>query len=242
VIIDDLVMLGRAAPDTLKDGRTTICAAGYSKTQGFVRLYPTRLSSPLKQWTVVSVPVERNPQDTRAESWKIEGSKGEWDHLDAKIQVTGVLSRAEKIQLVRSLESPCVLELNQARISLGIVKPVEMRGYLSERPDLDTTAQLTLFGYRTPKTKANYRHQPRLQYKCSDCTSVDGHDQQIVEIGCYEWFRKNPGEEGQVFENLRLEDPAYEKFLLVGNQANHRASYLVIGILRWKETASGAVT
>jgi hypothetical protein len=236
--IDDLVMLGRAAPDTLRDGRTTICAAGYSRTHGFVRLYPTRLTSPLKQWSIVSVPVERNPQDTRGESWKIEGSKGEWDDLDSKIEVTGELARPERIQLIPGLSSPCVMMLNESRVSLGIVRPKELRGYLSERSEVDPTVQTTLFGGRTPKTKANYKLQPRLEYRCESCTSVAAHDQQIVEIGCYEWFRKNPGGEAQVFDNLRLADPEYEKFLLVGDQAHHRGSYLVIGILRWKRSMS----
>jgi hypothetical protein len=59
-------------------------------------------------------------------------------------------------------------------------------------------------------------------------------------MGCYEWFRKNPGKEAQVFENLRVKDEGYERYLLVGNQANHRSSYLVIGVIRWKrESKSG---
>jgi hypothetical protein len=233
--IDDLVMLGRAAPDNLRDGRTTICAAGYSPTHGFIRLYPTRLTSPLRQWSIVSVPLEKNPKDTRAESWKIEGSRGEWDTLDSKIQVTGKLSPTEKIWLIPSLVSPCVADLNESRLSLGIVKPAELRGYLSARSDLDSTVQLTLSGEPTPKTKANYRLQPRLEFRCGQCRSGSAHDQQIVEIGCYEWFRKNPGHEAQVFDNLHVADSEYEKFLLVGNQAYRRASYLVIGLIRWKK-------
>ncbi|MCI4351937.1 MAG: hypothetical protein L3K14_00915 [Thermoplasmata archaeon] len=236
--IDDLIMLGRAAPDTLKDGRTTICAAGYSPTHGFIRVYPTRLSSPLKQWSCVSVPLERNPQDTRDESWKIEGSKGEWATLDSKIEVRGLLSRPERIRLIPQLASPCVSTLNESHVSLGIVRPAALKGYLSDRSDVDSTIQLTLFGGPTLKTKADYRMQPRLEYRCDRCVSVGPHDQQVLEIGCYEWFRKHPGQEAKVFENLHLDDPAYEKFLLVGNQAFHRASYLVIGIIRWKRAAS----
>lgn len=236
--IDDLVMLGRAAPDSLSDGRITICAAGYSPTYGFIRLYPTRLTSPLRQWSIVSVPVERNPQDTRRESWKIQGSKGEWDSLDSKIEVVEELPRSERMQLVPQLVSPCVTRLNDDRVSLGIVRPSQMRGYLSARSDVDPTVQLTLSGGRTPKTKANYAMQPRLEYRCSGCIGSGPHDQQIIEIGCYEWFRKNPGKEDQVFENLHLEDPQYEKYLLVGNQSHHRVSYLVIGVIRWKRDTS----
>jgi len=42
--IDDLIMLGRGAPDTMRDGRVTICAAGWSPTLGFVRIYPTSIT------------------------------------------------------------------------------------------------------------------------------------------------------------------------------------------------------
>ncbi|MGD1098728.1 MAG: hypothetical protein ABR888_00035 [Thermoplasmata archaeon] len=232
--IDDLVLLGRGAPDRIRDGRITICAAGWSKTHGFVRIYPTRTSSPLRQWNQVAVPVERNPLDSRPESWKIQGSKSEWNTLDRKIEVVGELKQPDRRRVIRELVSPCVNSINESRVSLGIVRPVEMSGFLDERTDVDDGIQLTLTGPPQQKTKQGYRFQPRLRYRCSGCTAAESHDQQIIEWGCYEWFRKNPGLEAQVFENLRLEDPAYEKHLFVGNQANHRVSYLVITVLRWK--------
>lgn len=232
--IDDLVILGRGAPDVLKDGRVAICVAGWSQSLGFVRIYPTRLTSPLRQWNVVSVQVERNPSDSRKESWKIVGSASDWDRLDQNIEVQGSLQRAERVALIPKLASGCVVDLNESRTSLGIVHPAELKGYLSEREDVDHTVQRTLLGGTVPKTKINYPLRPRAAYRCESCRADNPHDQQIIEIGCYEWFRKNPGCEAQVFENLRLADPDYEKYLLVGNQANHRTSYLVIGVIRWK--------
>jgi len=235
--IDDLVILGRGAPDVLKDGRVAICVAGWSRTLGFIRIYPTRLTSPLQQWSIVSVRVEKNPTDSRRESWKIVGSASDWDRLDENIRVLGSLDRDERKTLVPTLVSGCVSTLNESHVSLGIVRPSELRGYLSAREDVDHTVQRTLLGGSVPKTKINYPLRPRAQYRCGECHAENGHDQQIIEIGCYEWFRKNPGKEAQVFENLRMNDPEYEKYLLVGNQANHRTSYLVIGVIRWKRAA-----
>jgi hypothetical protein len=240
-LIDDLVVLGRGAPDKIKDGRVTICVAGWSKRLGFVRIYPTRTSSPLRQWNRVSVRVERNPLDSRAESWKIRGSKSEWDQLDRKIEVLGQASSSEKQTLVRGIVSPCVSTLNDARVSLGIIRPVELRGYLDKRGDVDHDVQLTLSGPPLEKTKKNYDFQPRLEYRCSNCAAVGSHDQQIIEWGCYEWFRKNPGREEFVFDNLQLSNPEYEKYLFIGNQSAHRMSYLVITVLRWKK-APGQTT
>lgn len=233
--IDDLVILGRGAPDELKDGRVAVCVAGWSRTLGFVRVYPTRLSSPLKQWSVVSVQVEKNPSDSRSESWKIVGSASEWERLDRNIRVIGTLDREGRTALIPTLVSGCVSDLNDAHTSLGIVRPSAIRGYLSPREDVVHSVQTTLLGGSLPRTKVNYAMRPRVVYRCSACQSQQEHDQQIIEIGCYEWFRKNPGKEQQVFENLRLGDPNYEKFLLVGNQANHRTSYIVIGVIRWKK-------
>jgi hypothetical protein len=75
--VDDLVILGRSSPDRLRDNRISVCTAGYSRALGFIRLYPTRTDSPLRVWNIVSVQVERNPMDSRAESWKIVGAKSE---------------------------------------------------------------------------------------------------------------------------------------------------------------------
>ena len=237
-VIGDLVILGRGAPDTMRDGRVTICVAGWSPTLGFIRVYPTRTSSPLQQWNVVSVPVERNPNDNRPESWKIQGSSGEWDRLDRKIRVERRVTRAERLQLVPPLTTGCVKDLNEKRISLGIIHPSSLEGYLSERSDVDPSVQQTLLGETLPKTKANFQHQPRLRFRCESCRQEGGHDQQIIEWGCYVWFGKSPGRESQVFENLRVSDPEYEKYLLVGNQNNHRTSYVVIGVIRWKKSPS----
>ena len=235
--MDDLIILGRGAPDIMGDGRVAVCVAGWSPEMGFVRVYPTKITSPLKQWSVVSVPVEKNPSDTRVESWKISGSSSEWDRLDEKMVVKRSLSRQERIELVPRLVTGCVLTMNETRASLGVIHPSELTGYLSSRQDVDHTIQRTLWGGLRPKAKTDYPLQPRLKYRCGECRAADGHDQQVVEYGCYEWFRKNPGLETQVFENLQVANPEYEKYLLVGNQANHRTSYLVIGVIRWKRAA-----
>lgn len=232
--IDDLVILGRGAPDQMRDGRVTICTAGWSERLGFVRVYPTRITSPLQQWNVVSVPVERSPTDSRDESWKIRGSKSEWDRLDSQIKVTGRLEGTARRNLVHRLVTNCVNLTNERRGSLAIVRPVGLVGYLGARSDVDESVQRTLDRGDLPRIKQGYAFQPRLRYRCSGCTTTDGHDQQLIEWGCYEWFRKNPGQEGQVFENMRIGDSGWEHHIFVGNQANHRTSFLSITLLRWK--------
>ncbi len=231
-VIDDLVVLGRSSPDTMKDGRVSVCAAGYSRKHGFIRLYPTRLDSPLKMWSIIEVPVERNEQDARMESWKIRGSKSEWSRLSEKIRVVGQLKREDRLSFLRPLVSGCVLDVNSQKKSLGIVKPVFKRCYLEDRQDYDSSLQMTIFGKVLVSDKHKYGLQPRVEYRCSECKAAQTHDQQILEWGVYEWFRKNPGEEDKVWENLFSREAQQEILFLIGNLARHQSSFMVVSILR----------
>jgi hypothetical protein len=232
MVIDDLVVLGRSSPDTMKDGRVSVCVAGYSPKAGFIRLYPTRLDSPLRMWSIVKVPVERNDQDARVESWKIEGSKSEWPRLSDKITVLGKLERGKRLAFIMPLVSGCVADINDRRKSLGIVKPISKRCYLEDREDYDSSFQMTIFGKVLISDKHKYGLQPRVEYKCIGCKASQAHDQQILEWGVYEWFRKNPGREEQVWENLFSRESQQEILFLVGNLARHPSSFMVISILR----------
>lgn len=232
MIIDDLIVLGRACPDRIQNGRLTVCTAGYSEKHGFVRIYPTKLDSPMKRWNVVEVPVERNQMDTRAESWKIQGSKSEWYKLSEKIKVVGKLPPKHGLNLVTGLVDGCVRRINASKRSLGIIKPRIEKFYFGKRK-LKRGEQLDLMGQKLRKTKEDYRLQPRIRYKCvGPCDS--SHDQQLLEWGVYEWMRKNPGKEDQVWKNLHLFSDRHQIFFFVGNQVLYRNAFMIISVLRLK--------
>lgn len=237
IIIDDLIILGRAAPDEIKDGRTTICVGGYSHSLGFIRIYPTKTDTPIKRWDVVKLPVERNPKDTRKESWKIKGSKNEWNHLSEKIEVVDrIEDRKKRAILIGNLVDNCIKKINEEKRSLGIIKPDILEFYFSERSDVSKNIQSKLLTDKLIRTKKNYPIQPRLNYECEKCKNKNPHDQQLLEWGAYEWIRKNPMKPEQLWENYRLENDEYETYFLVGNQALHRTSFLVISIIWFKNT------
>ena len=231
-VIDDLIILGRAVPEIMKNGRTTVCTAGYSKTRGFVRIYPTKYTSPLTRWSIVKVPVERNSRDTRGESWKIQGSKRDWDRLDKKIQVVGELKRSDRLSLLANLTDGCVKDINDIRRSLGIVKPIIKKCYFCSEENYDPVLQTVLFGPPPPKTKKQYRDIPKIEYFCSKCKAKNPHDQTVLEWGFYEWFRKHPDKIDQVWENALIYSPKHEIFFLVGNMLRYRNAFLIISILR----------
>src|SRR5271157_5583422 len=96
LVVDDLLVLGNAVPDIISDNRITVCTVGYSKAHGLIRIYPVPPVSPMKRWKVVKIPLERNPKDTRPESWKIQGSKSQWDSIVGKIELKGEVKEKEE--------------------------------------------------------------------------------------------------------------------------------------------------
>ena len=189
MIISDLVILGRACPEPLKDGRVTVCLGGWSDTYGFIRIYPTRADTRWKNWDVVRVEVEKNPQDTRDESWKIAGSRGEWDSLSDRVEVVGkVDSRDQRRNLIGNLTDSCVNVINDARRSLGIIRPEEiLRTYFAENDHYSRNWQLGLPGLTEldgVKLKRDFPYEPRIQYRCPECqTLTRSHDMQVLEWG-----------------------------------------------------------
>jgi hypothetical protein len=233
-VIDDLVILGMSCPDELHDGRKTVCTAGYSSKLGFIRIYPVPTWAGLSRWDIVQVPLEKNPADVRDESWKIEGSKSQWNELHKKIKRVDKLDRKVAISILEKNVVDCVSTLNENHISLGIIKPTSMEPYFSKRDTYDGSVQVTLDSETLFRTIHNYKVQPRIKYRCSGCKLTNPHDQQIIEWGVYEWLRNNENEMDQVWENLHINDPLWTHYFLVGNQVRHLTSYMIISDFRFK--------
>lgn len=235
--INDVIILGRAVPERISDGRVTVCVAGYSPELGFVRLYPTRVDSPLNVWNIVSVEVERNPQDSRLESWKFVDSHIDYQGLNQHIEIRGEMPRHQRLEWIDSLRSGCVSEINERHLSLGIIKPKIQKYYLANN-QMHRDAFQPLFDFiehAKVETKRDYNFEPRIQYTCGDdCLMTTHHDQQLLDWGCYLWMKKNPGKEGQIWRNLHFGESDYQHYFLVGNQAHQRTSFMVINVIRQK--------
>lgn len=237
MIIDDLIVLGRACPEPIKDGRITVCLGGYSPTYGFIRLYPTTVNANIKRWSIIEVEVERDSKDTRRESWKILGSKSDWDNLHMHIIRLGELPRKQRLPLVHSLITNCVNVSNNAHDSLCIVKPNVKHYYFKENKKFGDLFQLVLPGFNSnTRVKRDFPYEPRVTYRCENCMTKGSHDQQVLEWGFFKWFEKSPDKFTQVWENCHINDPDYDVFFFVGNQARFRTAWLVISILRFKKT------
>ncbi|MEM0134931.1 MAG: hypothetical protein QXU18_06855 [Thermoplasmatales archaeon] len=236
---EDIIILGNAVPDEISDNRKTVCTAGYSEELGLIRIYPVPPDAKLTRWAKIGLDLERNPRDSRKESWKVIGSKNNWYRLKYNIRRYGdIKEKSEKIALIDSLMDKygvgCVSELNDRKESLGFVDPLILRYYFAKRSKVEKSVQITLFQSEPFQTIMNYDIQPRLVYSCPKCTGSKYHDQQILEWGAYEYIRKNPEKYEDIWSNFGINNKLYKKRLLIGNQALHRNSFMVISIFRHK--------
>ncbi|MDZ7687631.1 MAG: hypothetical protein U5J64_02720 [Halobacteriales archaeon] len=234
--INDLIVLGRAAPEPMnEDGRHTVCLGGYSEDHGFIRLYPTKME--MKQctrWNVVSVPVEHDDShDPRDESYKIQGSKKDWDKLHKKVEKTGrIEDKEERIKLINKLADDCPAKLNKQKKSLGIVDPEKILDVYLESQG-DSPIQMDLVG-KELKGKNDYPYKLYIKYRCENCVQKTPHDQHCIEWGMYRYWDKNDDYEG-VIDALRVNDEEYKKYFFVGNLRHHPTSFIVISVLRFKK-------
>lgn len=238
IVVDDLTILGNACPDEISGQRIGVCVAGYSPTRGLIRIYPVPPNVKVGRWDTIEVPLERNPKDVRPESWKIQGSKNEWDRLHRKIIKGKLQERADRMEFVEMMRLRhgvgCIEDLNEAKVSLGMIKPKVIKWELVDREELDETHQLTLTSAEALWTKKNYPLKPMVTYRCQNCRTTGPHHQQIVEWGLYEFMRNNKGNEDRVWKNLHLGEPGYDFDFLVGNMALHPTSFMVISVFRFK--------
>lgn len=234
-VIDDLVVLGRAGPELISDGRHTVCLGGWSESKGFVRLYPTHKFSEAQRWNKIKVPVEQDrSHDWRDESYKIQGSQRDWDTLYEKIEVVDKLSKDEWVSLIKDIPTTCPNRLNDEKKSMGLVKPAEIHGAELREVDDPDPIQTDIEGNRL-RSKGTFPYKLHIEYTCEDCEAVGNHDPHCIEWGVYKWWENHPDEADQVIDNLRLFDEDYKKYFFIGNQKNHPRGFIIISVIRWKE-------
>ena len=230
ITIHDLVILGTAVPEEIRDGRKTVCVAGWHPDLKLIRLYPTRVTNGLHRWCTVTARVERNRQDTRTESWKLVGSR-DWELLQFE-HIGGKIGKPERLAIIDSCAAACPRDLDQTPYrSLAIIRVPEITRCAFVPNPTKQQPQRQLIGYASEafaNTKADYAFVPKLSFRC-----VHGHehDATVVEWGAYEWMRKHPHNTDGFWINNHMQDSAWAKHLLIGNQCHARTSWIVISII-----------
>jgi hypothetical protein len=230
MILEDFVLLGRTVPEPNSNGRTFVCSAGVSaELRQLLRVYPLAIRGGPRRWGCYRVPVERNPADSRVESWKIKSALRTEDHdrVNEEFQRVAEIPRAARADLLRRFVVPSIAEADRQRLSLAIVEPDTIALDFEYNPESPDSPQLALFESDADKPRFGARRFPfipRLRFADAD----GSHNLMLRDWGCYEFMRKRPGEHGQLGGALHI---GSESSLLVGNMSHRRTAWLVISVL-----------
>lgn len=215
MILEDFVMLGKTAPEMDRQGRMTVCSAGWSpELRQLVRIYPLAVENAPPDFSVSQVRLERNYKDSRHESWKIAGDRSVEVHsgINARFDVRYILNDrdglVEQIPVVSSIQ-----EANSKRLSLAVIQPENKpKFYLEQNKNF-------FVGGKTGGTKA-YKYVPRLQF------TLDGktHKLKYLNQEVYEHLKPRNKTDFWRISGRFKRNPK----LLVGNMFAHRNNWLVI--------------
>ena len=245
LILDDFVMLGKTVPEPNSDGRVFVCSAGYSPTlRQLIRIYPLSRYAAPPTWSISRVKLERNPKDSRAESYQLAADRrpGVHDHINrAAFEVRGMVPKAQRAELLKRCVFPSIAAAEQRmpgygkdKTSLAILHPESVELEFEHNPASPDSPQLALFDLPggTPSGARRFPYIPRLRFRDAD----GEHRLMLREWGVYELMRKHNNltqmtdaeRRRYVSQALRLDRPCS---LLVGNMNNQRKAWLVIAVL-----------
>lgn len=234
MIVEDFTMLGKTVPEPNSDGREFVCSAGWSQEmRQLIRIYPLSSWGAPRTWDVTRVALQRNPKDSRAESWQLCGNRKGDAHrrINSQFEHQRQLAGCERDNLLGQIQiAASMQDANDCRHSLAIVQPDHppLLTY-SENADADGHPQMALFAKTDEEKKKlgakRFPFQPYLQFHLHG----KPHNWQLREWGCYEWLRKGG-------PDSRHTHPIAQRLkgnprLLVGNMNGRRNVWLVVAVL-----------
>lgn len=240
MILDDFVMLGKTVPEINKaDSRLFVCTAGYSlELRRAIRIYPmARINCPTR-WSVSQVPLERNPKDSRWESWKIRGDRSVVSHErinDVIASVCPLIPTETKENIVADLLVPSLKEANRRKLSLCTIKPKDPAKLLfskgaekdGETEEMLPTKDMFPINDYSLHISVNERFNWHPRLKFSD--EEGSHNLMLRDWGCYEFLRKNGDKKREDLNGALYLDA--NPILFLGNFSQFRNSWLIISVL-----------
>ena len=231
--VDDFIVFGRTAPEDSKKYGQSVCMAGYSEElRQLLRLYPMNIRSKVRARCKISVEIERNNKDSRFESWTLKDRTE-----DSILNVSSPIDKDAILPILKKNAVESIKELNEKRLSLGIIKPEKYEIQLKTRANIAVPGQLTLFdSFRKSvgvKTANNYFHAPYLRIYADDSQSC----LQIREWGIYELIRRYE-KEGKAITDQDIKRALHigdgkDAFFIIGNMVSVRNVWLVIKVFTY---------
>lgn len=215
MILEDFVMLGKTAPEMDRQGRMTVCSAGWSpELRQLIRIYPLAVENAPPNFSVSQVKLERNHKDSRHESWKIAGDRGVDVHhnINSRFEVKRMLNDwsglVDQIPVVSSIK-----EANARRLSLAVVQPEDSPEFYLER----NKAREIVKKKAGSKT---FKYTPRLKFKLGSSQ----HKIKYLNQEVYDYITPTSKTDFWKIKNRFKSNPK----LLVGNMFAYRNNWLVI--------------
>jgi len=114
--------------------RETVCTAGAlldknQEPQQWLRIYLIRFryletDQKYKRWSIIEADIEKNPKDSRKESFRIDDTS-----IEVVRQVGTQNNWEERKKLVLPLQFQSIDEMQDLGASVGIIKPAAIHGY-----------------------------------------------------------------------------------------------------------------
>lgn len=232
MIFEDFVLLGKTVPEPNSDGRVFVCSAGWStEYRKLVRIYPLARRKSPPRWSRSVVRLERNPKDSRDESWRIAADRTRFEHHNINRCFDIIEDRvapSSRPQLLKRAFRSSIAEANDQRLSLAIIQPAaKPRLFFEHNPNSPDSPALRLFDVDDdePQGARRFAYIPRLEFADEQGT----HRLMLRDWGVYEFMRKHGDERRyELADALNLTD---ESSLLVGNLNHQRNAWLVISVL-----------
>ena len=212
------VVLGVGCPVESKTEGKSMCAICVGDS-GLFRLYPIPGDIKLPVWSQIDAKVTKG-NDNRDESWKMKSHS----------IVGNVSDRAEKKAILdrctlRSGSQDPVTFQNERKKSILIVRPKRLGGEIEPQ---------------RAKVDSDWVHTQKMSWSkpLAGWTSLQGgtHKSHIVAREAYETIRRKPDEPFSYFTNIRICNPDWDHWLVMGNMKNRRNVWVVVHIHRQKKT------
>lgn len=225
-------MLGTTVPEPNSDGRIFVCSAGVSpEYRRLVRIYPLARRDVPKRWGIYRVALQRNPKDSRDESWQLSGDRRPEAHENINQEFETVkkeFPHSKRADLLTRYVVGSIKEANARRLSLAIIQPDHFDLTFDANPASAESPQLVLFdsGQQDTSGAKRFAWMPRLNFH----DELGWNHLMLRDWGTFELQRKHGGDyfRQHLATALHLDQ---NSSLLVGNMSNQRTAWLVISVL-----------
>jgi len=231
VTLEGVVVLGMAVPSELRDGRKSVCVAAWQPDHGLIRLYPAKVKDGFHRWQRFVIRAERRNHDNRPESWHLAGE----DYV--RLRGTKLEPHERRKILENHLYDGCISDLsakatNAAFQSLAVCQPTILSvGYRANNSVPKLRQQTFLSDGDWADDKKMFDSEPYVEFRCGpNCRTTHRHV--VLDWSAFRALAKH----GDFWGGVKAHDDGYEHFLLVGNQANQRTSFVTIAVIPQKAT------